>query len=73
MIMFFPYIYTMLIELIVVQPDIGDNLAYKHGLHFCWEVFPYRNLVRYEKKIENYFALVCLGCCILIYRRIILG
>ena len=27
-------------------------------------------LVRYEKKIENYFALVCLGCCILIYRRI---
>jgi putative transposase len=30
-------------------------------------------LVRYEKKIENYFALVCLGCCILIYRKIILG
>jgi putative transposase len=30
-------------------------------------------LVRYEKKIENYFALVCLSCCILIYRRIILG
>ena len=29
-------------------------------------------LVRYEKKIENYFALVCLGCCIVIYRRIIL-
>ena len=31
------------------------------------------NSVRYEKKIENYFALVCLGCCIIIYRRIILG
>jgi len=30
-------------------------------------------LIRYEKKMENYFALVCLGCCILIYRRIILG
>jgi putative transposase len=30
-------------------------------------------LVRYEKKTENYFELVCLGCCILIYRRIILG
>lgn len=30
-------------------------------------------LIRYEKKIENYFALVCLGCCIIIYRRIILG
>jgi len=30
-------------------------------------------LVRYEKKLENYFALVCLGCCILIYRRIIFG
>jgi hypothetical protein len=23
-------------------------------------------LVGYEKKLENYFALVCLGCCILI-------
>ena len=30
-------------------------------------------LVRYEKKLENYFALVCLGCCIVIYRRIIFG
>ena len=30
-------------------------------------------LIRYEKRLENYFALVCLGCCILIYRRIILG
>jgi putative transposase len=30
-------------------------------------------LVRYEKKLENYLALVCLGCCIVIYRRIILG
>jgi hypothetical protein len=30
-------------------------------------------LVRYEKKLENYFDLVCLGCCIVIYRRIILG
>jgi transposase len=30
-------------------------------------------LIRYEKKMENYFALVCLGCCIIIYRRIILG
>ena len=32
-----------------------------------------KHLVRYEKKIENYFALVCLGCCIITYRRIILG
>ena len=30
-------------------------------------------LVRYEKKLESYFMLVCLGCCIVIYRRIILG
>jgi len=30
-------------------------------------------LIRYEKKMENYFALVCLGCCIIIYRRILLG
>jgi hypothetical protein len=70
--MFFPYIYAMLFELIVVLPDIGDKLAYKHGVHFCQELNPYRNLVRYEKEIENYFALVCLGCSILIYRRIFL-
>jgi putative transposase len=30
-------------------------------------------LVRYEKKSENYLALVCLACCVIIYRRIILG
>ncbi|MFZ0329318.1 MAG: transposase [Nitrososphaeraceae archaeon] len=30
-------------------------------------------LIRYKKKLENYFELVCLSCCILIYRRIILG
>ena len=30
-------------------------------------------LVRYEKKSENYFSLVCLACCIIVYRRIILG
>jgi putative transposase len=30
-------------------------------------------LVRYEKKSENYLALVSLACCIIVYRRIILG
>jgi putative transposase len=30
-------------------------------------------LVRYEKKSENYLALVCLACCIIVYRRMILG
>jgi hypothetical protein len=36
--------YAMPGLLIVVLPDIGDNLAYKHGLHFCCqEVYPYRN------------------------------
>jgi transposase len=30
-------------------------------------------LIRYEKKSENYLALVCLSCCIIVYRRIILG
>ena len=30
-------------------------------------------LIRYEKKSENYLALVCLACCIIVYRRIILG
>jgi S1-C subfamily serine protease len=27
----------------VVLPYIGDNIAYRHGLHFCQEVYPYRN------------------------------
>ena len=30
-------------------------------------------LVRYEKKSENYLALVCLACSIIVYRRIVLG
>jgi len=32
-------------------------------------------LVRYKEKLGSYFAIVgvCLGCCIIIYRRIILG
>jgi putative transposase len=30
-------------------------------------------LVRYEKKSDNYLALVQLACCIIIYRRILLG
>jgi transposase len=30
-------------------------------------------LVRYEKKSENYHALVSLACSIIVYRRIILG
>jgi putative transposase len=25
-------------------------------------------LLRYEKKSENYLALVCLACCIIVYR-----
>ena len=29
--------------LIVVFPNIGDIIAYKHGLHSCQEVYPYRN------------------------------
>lgn len=30
-------------------------------------------LVRYEKKLENYLGLVQLACCIIVYRRLILG
>jgi len=34
----------------------------------------YRKLfTRYEKKVENYLGLVQLSCCIIIYRKIILG
>jgi hypothetical protein len=29
--------------LVVVLTDIGDNLAYTDGLHFCGEVYPDRN------------------------------
>jgi hypothetical protein len=29
--------------LAVVFTYIGDNIAYQHGLHFCQEVYPYRN------------------------------
>jgi len=30
-------------------------------------------LIRFEKKAENYLALIQLSCCITVYRRIILG
>jgi IS5 family transposase len=30
-------------------------------------------LVRYEKKVENYLGLVQLACCVIIYRRTLLG
>jgi hypothetical protein len=32
-------------------------------------------ILRYKEKLGSYFATVgvCLGCCIVIYRRIILG
>jgi uncharacterized membrane protein (Fun14 family) len=29
--------------LVVALTYIGDNIAYQHGLHFCQEVYPYRN------------------------------
>ncbi|MFZ0511094.1 MAG: response regulator [Candidatus Nitrosopolaris sp.] len=32
-----------LLLLDVVLPYIGDNIAYQHGLHFCQEVYSYRN------------------------------
>jgi putative transposase len=32
-----------------------------------------RLLIRWEKKAENYLALVQLACCITVYRRTILG
>lgn len=30
-------------------------------------------LIRYEKKVENYLGLVQLACCVIIYRRTLLG
>ncbi len=32
-----------------------------------------RLLIRWEKKAENYLALVQLACCLTVYRRTILG
>jgi hypothetical protein len=31
------------VSLDVVLTDIGDIIAYRDGLHFCQEVYPYRN------------------------------
>ena len=30
-------------------------------------------LVRYEKKVENYLGLIQLACCVIVYRRTLLG
>jgi putative transposase len=30
-------------------------------------------LVRYEKKVENYLGLLQLACCVIVYRRTLLG
>lgn len=38
-----------MVFLAVVLPDIGDNLTYKDGLHFCEEVYPNRN----RKKVQS--------------------
>ncbi len=36
--------YRMFAEwLVVVLTDIGDIIAYRHGLHLCQEVYPYTN------------------------------
>ena len=36
-------LWTQSARLAVVLPYIGDNIAYQHGLHFCQEVYSYRN------------------------------
>jgi hypothetical protein len=36
-------LFDAIMALIVVRPHIGDIIAYQHGLHFCQEVYPYRN------------------------------
>ena len=40
------------IQLNVVLTNIGDNIAYQHGLHFCWEV------IRLSKHIMTKVNLV---------------
>ena len=39
-------------KLNVVIPNIGDNLAYLHGLHFC------RKCIKIEIEIERRFNLI---------------
>ncbi|MGA9150461.1 MAG: hypothetical protein WBZ36_07780 [Candidatus Nitrosopolaris sp.] len=34
---------NVITKLSVVCPHIGDIITYQHGLHFCQEVYPYRN------------------------------
>jgi hypothetical protein len=34
---------TIIYPLIVVLANIGDIIAYRHGLHFCEEVYPHTN------------------------------
>jgi hypothetical protein len=37
------FVYKLGHSLIVVLANIGDIIAYRHGLHSCKEVYPYRN------------------------------
>ena len=56
-------------EPIIKDPEDGSLKESTNSLHNRLR----KLLVRYEKKLENYFALACLDCCILVYRRIIFG
>jgi IS5 family transposase len=69
-----------------IRHRVENKELIKHGKYYYpkrrWVVIERTNswhnrfrklLVRYEKKSENYLALVSLACCIIIYRRIVLG
>jgi hypothetical protein len=39
----------------------------------CWHNRFRKLFTRYEKKVENYLGLVQFSCCMIIYRKLILG
>jgi transposase len=56
--------------------QIGKNILQKDGLREktnSWHNRFRKLLTRYEKKVENYLGSVQLSCCMIIYRKIILG
>jgi transposase len=57
--------------------QIVKNILQRDGLYIertnSWHNRFRKLFTRYEKKSENYLGLVQFSCCIIIYRKIILG
>ena len=59
------------------RSQIVKNILQRDGLYIertnSWHNRFRKLFTRYEKKSENYLGLVQFSCCIIIYRKIILG